>query len=218
MPLDKSSRLGITPYYTAYFNYLGAGFAIAKGETVQSWDALVDDVNARVQKILQDSFTASGNPRRLTIVDMNALVRNYDAKHARTNVGTSVILHGYELTNWPLAGYPTFPHAGGGIFSADNMHLSTIGYSLMATQVLASIAESEGGPVHKVDLNALYQRDRNGVFPGLSQLSWASQIFRDYRAAKAGHQSAPETTTTSSASFVAVKSVFEILTAAGVIH
>ena len=221
MPLDKSRRMPGTRYYEIYFNYLGAGYAEVAGTTVQVWDALVDEVNAQVRKTLEDAFR--GQPGRLTFVELNPLMDRYDAKHMPEDPDKTVAFRGYALSNWPLEGYPLLPHAGGGLFSADNMHLSTIGYSLLAAHVLGCIGKSESRPVPtSIDLDADYRRSRtplplcDTVFPCLREVSWAEQIFRDYRAARAG-QAPAAPLSAKDTKFAPVKPVLELLTKTGVL-
>jgi len=61
-----------------------------------------------------------------------------------------------HLTNFPLW---SFAASGGGIFSLDNMHLTTVGYAAMADTVARALAAAEGRTFTRVDYQAACDAD-----------------------------------------------------------
>ena len=147
-------------------------------------------VNEQVQDIIKDVF---GNDKRWVIVDIEKTMTQYDAKHERQPTPDSVVTlnDSWILGNWPIRGNPFFPHAGGGLFEADNLHPSTAGYSLLATQVLKAISATEQIPVRDINLDLLYSLDPNAVFPPLPVIDGVADVWKDYRINHSQHRAIP---------------------------
>ena len=165
------------PYYPSYYNYLGTGYGAVDGKTLCAWDKMVEDVNRKVSDVLK----ATGD-NRIKVVDVASAVKRFDKEHFFSELKSLILDNQYALDNWPVGGYyPFFPHAGGGLFEGDNLHPSTSGHSIIADAVLMAINTIEGTRVQDVDLDVLYRRDPDGVFPPLSLITSVADIYRDFR-------------------------------------
>lgn len=143
-------------YFDRYINRLGATGRLS-GAQMEKFDQLIDQVNTETKAALSQHL---GD--RVHFVDIYSLSEEFDVKHygpsRAINVrrGTSTI----GLSNLPLSVFPIFGgFRHGGLFSLDNMHLTTVGYALMANRIGAAIAAAEGLDFRAIDPQESYEDD-----------------------------------------------------------
>ena len=141
-------------YYPLYENRFGFNYGMLTAEQMRLNDQTVREVNALA------AAEAAGDPR-IHIVAMDALFEAYDFK-GRADGQVVRTADGRTLSNMMLEG-PSLLSPGlsrGGLVSLDGMHLTTVGYALMARQILAEILRHEGiEAATPPDLERAYQVD-----------------------------------------------------------
>jgi hypothetical protein len=162
MPVDHVAwprrAPGLHKYYRGYrpaFTFGGSRQLSAKH--VEEADDLVRRVNEELRKLLDEANERLGrdDDRKFILVEIEQLLDMHDAKHTGdTNDGLPVHTSGLwpfcstHLTNLPLApapgGWCGIEFSRGGIFSMDNMHLSTPAYGAIAVLVANTVAKTEG--------------------------------------------------------------------------
>ncbi|NBC34509.1 MAG: hypothetical protein GVY13_17675 [Alphaproteobacteria bacterium] len=146
-------------YFDNYENRFGFTYKAAKGDIVKEMDQRIAKVNAEMQERIRSK---AKTPDRFHVVDLYALLEHYDAKHDFKNTRRKVVMPNnkrlsnvfVETSPWPL---PALQR--GGLFGLDGMHLSGVGYGLMAQTVLAAIGKAEGVSMPRIDLAQLYEED-----------------------------------------------------------
>lgn len=171
-------------YFDNYENRFGFGYKAAKGDIVKEMDQRIAKVNAEMQERIRSK---TKTPDRFHVVDLYGLLERYDAKHDFKNQRRKVVLPNHkrlsnvflETSPWPL---PAFQR--GGLFGLDGMHLSGVGYGLMAQMVLDAIGAAEGGLVRRIDLDQVFEDDTllDGPPRDWSYLVW---LWRAVRMAQA---------------------------------
>jgi hypothetical protein len=167
---------GTRQYYERYQTFLNDdGLYTVSGNEARAMDARVAAVNRAIVRRMCGAANLTCNPRRydprgadpakrttlLSFVDTAAMAWRYDAKHIGPNGGDTVEVEmrlggrdcRLRLDNREIRYALQEPErciAHGGLFSYDNMHMTMIGYGLLANQVLAAI-----GTRARVDLQAL---------------------------------------------------------------
>lgn len=138
---------GPTVYYTRYRTYVSDGpLAEVNAAQVCRMDRAVNRTNARIKQAMSKYLDA----KRLTIIDMNGLLRAYDLKHHRGR-GVPVVMnvagrYPVVLDNEVIRPQTVFGNLhSGGLFGYDNMHPSFVGYSLGAGAILEAIKANEPG-------------------------------------------------------------------------
>lgn len=131
-------------YYTSYIGRLGNIGGIS-GPEMEEADALLADIN---QQTVENMTAILGD--RIHFVDIYSLADRFDGKH-RGNARMIKVRVGDDLadddtirlSNLPYSANPGgFRH--GGIFSLDNMHLTHVGYALMAEEMVRQANKAEG--------------------------------------------------------------------------
>jgi hypothetical protein len=175
-------------YYANYENRFGFGYGQIAKTQMATLDKHVAQVNDRVRQIFVDNFD---DPSRLHFVDMAGLLQLHDAKHLAPPPERGVRMKdSRRFSNVMIEADPT-GFARGGLMGLDGMHPTNVGYGLMAQRVVDCIAEHEGGPKRKVDLEAAYANDallQN--LPGIWSI--ALWVWRDYRRAQGVDPLQPE--------------------------
>lgn len=141
-PRPFSAQPNSTGYFDRYYGNLVNSSNVA-GSLVKAFDEQIADVNRDVEAALRKAFKGK---TRLVFADLYALSTRLDDKHGREAAADEirVRLNGREavhMTNFPLW---SFAASGGGLFSLDNMHLSTVGYAAMADVVVKALGAAEG--------------------------------------------------------------------------
>jgi len=142
-PRPFSAKPNDAGYFERYYGNLVNSSNIA-GTLIRTFDQQIAGVNRDVETGLRNAF--KGKNTELVFADLYALSTRLDDKQGREAEGDEirVTLHGKDnvhLTNFPLW---CFAASGGGLFSLDNMHLSTVGYAAMADTVVKALAAAEG--------------------------------------------------------------------------
>jgi len=132
-------------YFDRYYGNLVNTSNIA-GALVKAFDDQVAGVNRDAETAVRGAF--AGKTVKLVFADLYGLSTRVDDKSGREQPADEirVKLHGKDnvhLTNFPLW---SFVASAGGLFSLDNMHLTTVGYAAMANTVAKALAEAEGRP------------------------------------------------------------------------
>jgi len=130
-------------YFERYYGNLVNSSNVA-GSLIRAFDEQIAGVIADTETGVRKAF--EGKSVTLVFADLYGLSTRLDDKGAREKDvdAIRVALHGKDgvhLTNFPLW---TFAASGGGIFSLDNMHLTTVGYAAMADTVVRALAAAEG--------------------------------------------------------------------------
>lgn len=165
--LQNPKPVGSDGYYEFYRPVFSLGSVhVVQGSWLKDADILVKKVNARLRETLDEYNAKPGNTYKdggvkFAYVDLDALTSDYDYKHRgeqaqRITINPSARLPLKEpvfLDNRALAlgtsidlgnGLGSFTHvSAGGLFSFDNMHLTTAGYGLLASTVLRVIIDNE---------------------------------------------------------------------------
>lgn len=147
---------------------------------MKTLDADVNSANERIRKAV---MALPKNRERVRFVNLSRLLLEYDIKHLGTTAGRVVKVkahHAYDLGTKMVDN--SVGYRGGGLFSLDGMHLSTVGYGLMAQQVLDTIEAKEGIVLPDIDHQRNFERDTLlQDVPGIWNLGvW---LYRDYRRA-----------------------------------
>jgi hypothetical protein len=142
-PRPFSAKPNNSGYFDRYYGNLVNSSNIA-GTLIKAFDEQIAKVNREVETGLRAAF--KGKNTKLVFADLYALSTRHDDKQGREAEGDEirVSLNGKDnvhLTNFPLW---CFAASGGGLFSLDNMHLSTVGYAAMADTVVKALAAAEG--------------------------------------------------------------------------
>lgn len=140
-------------YFDRYFSALlgGRGFTAAE---MRDLDDEVQRINRQTQRALS---RALGD--KVVFVDLYELADRHDAKHYG-NARAITLRDGAPLkrvTNRPFRSL--VGARGGGMFSLDNMHLTTVGYALLGNTIGAVIAEAEGVPFTPADYTEVAKAD-----------------------------------------------------------
>lgn len=140
-----SQNQGCGTYYDLYYGNL-LNTSNIPGSAVAEFDRLIVKVNAEAARKVKAVF-AGDTRHKILFADINALSKSHDDKHGceRKTDRIMVRLNGREgvhLTNFPLW---SFVASGGGLFSLDNMHLTSVGYAMMANEVGRTIAAAAPG-------------------------------------------------------------------------
>ena len=130
-------------YFDRYYGNLVNTSNIA-GALVKAFDDQVAGVNRDAETAVRGAF--AGKNVKLVFADLYGLSTRVDDKSGREQpeYEIRVKLHGKDnvhLTNFPLW---SFVASAGGLFSLDNMHLTTVGYAAMADTVVRALAAAEG--------------------------------------------------------------------------
>lgn len=197
MPLpDLIEQTGRPPtggYYANYENRFGFGYGRITGQQMRRLDAHIAERNTFIQRTIRDAFDVKS---RLHFVDINAMTRQYDAKHERDKPTNGVRMSdGKRFSNVMLEASPFGSgFRRGGLQSLDGMHPTLIGYGLMAQRVVDAIRRSERDvDGNDVDLEAAYAQDK--LLRDMPR-SWsvALWLWRDVRRARAGKSPDPSLT------------------------
>jgi hypothetical protein len=142
-PRPFSAKPDAAGYFDRYYGNLVNSSNIA-GSLIRALDEQIAGVNADAEAGVRKAF--AGKSVTLAFADLYGLSTRLDDKGGREKDADAirVELHGKEgvhLTNFPLW---SFAASGGGIFSLDNMHLTTVGYAAMADTVVRALAAAEG--------------------------------------------------------------------------
>lgn len=140
-----SQNQGCNTYYDLYYGNL-MNTSNIRGTQVAEFDRLIAKVNAEAARKVKAVF-AGDTRHQLLFADINSLSKSHDDKHGceRKTDRITVRLNGREgvhLTNFPLW---SFVASGGGLFSLDNMHLTSVGYAMMANEVGRTVAAAAPG-------------------------------------------------------------------------
>lgn len=140
-----SQNQGCNTYYDLYYGNLMNSSNI-RGTEVAEFDRLIAKVNAEAARKVKAVF-AGDTRHRLLFADINALSKGHDDKHGCEKKSDRILVRingreGVHLTNFPLW---SFVASGGGLFSLDNMHLTSVGYTMMANEVGRTIAAAAPG-------------------------------------------------------------------------
>lgn len=189
MPTDYYATANRPPpggYYDKYENAFSLGsYGTINRDQMAALDADVRDHNAYTQ-----SRIAGTKQSRFHFVDVAAVLVGMNAKHeADTEANGLRMADGRRFSNLMLEAAPwPFPSfRSGGLQSLDGMHLSTLGYGLMAQAVLDAMDSGIA-----LNLEAIYQRD---TLLQRVPRSWAFALWawRDIRQARAEGKSDPST-------------------------
>jgi lysophospholipase L1-like esterase len=148
-----------TPMDGYFQHYLGRLFQAgdipgAQMREIDEW------VGTTLNPAIQHAFQPLG--QRAHFVDLYAMTKDYDRKSGLAT--KSVIVHAGAtrilLDNLPLEVLPLGGRRDGGLFGLDNLHLTVVGYGLIAQAVCDTIVKNETGlaPV-VVDSQACYDAD-----------------------------------------------------------
>ena len=157
-PRPFSAKPNATGYFDRYYGNLVNSSNVA-GSLIKAFDEQIAGVNADVQTGLRDAF--KGKSVKLVFADLYGLSARLDDKHGRETADSAIHVNlqgreGVHLTNFPLW---SFAASGGGIFSLDNMHLSTVGYAALADTVVRALAAAEGLKFTPVNYQAACDAD-----------------------------------------------------------
>jgi len=157
-PRPFSARPNATGYFDRYYGNLVNTSNIA-GSLIKAFDDQIAGVNADVEAGLRKAFKGKGV--MLAFADLYGLSTRHDDKQGRELAADEILvsLHGKDgvhLTNFPLW---TFAASGGGLFSLDGMHLTTVGYATMADTVTRALAAAEGLNFSPIDYQAACDAD-----------------------------------------------------------
>ena len=157
-PRPFSAQPNSTGYFDRYYGNLVNSSNVA-GSLIKAFDEQIAGVNADVQTGLRDAF--KGKSVKLVFADLYGLSTRLDDKHGRETLDSAIHVNlqgrdGVHLTNFPLW---SFAASGGGIFSLDNMHLSTVGYAALADTVVRALAAAEGLKFTPVNYQAACDAD-----------------------------------------------------------
>jgi hypothetical protein len=140
-PREASRENGYAPTYGPV---LSLSTAILSGTRLAAIDAAINDANARIRQIVGDAAQAAGTAGRLNFLDTYALFDRLDFKNSLDPQRQVAVDAGLSLDNryvagrfhvWPLnaAGWRL---SAGGLQSADGMHPSGGGYTMLATETM----------------------------------------------------------------------------------
>jgi hypothetical protein len=157
-PRPFSAKPDANGYFDRYYGNLVNSSNIA-GSLIKALDEQIAGVNADAEAGLRKAF--KGKSVTLAFADLYGLSTRLDDKGGREKDSDAirVSLHGKEgvhLTNFPLW---SFAASGGGVFSLDNMHLTTVGYAAMADTVARALAAAEGLKIAPVNYQAACDAD-----------------------------------------------------------
>ena len=155
MPGPRANRQGIYPgagYFSSYGPWIISQEGTIPAATIQNFDQLIADVNARARVLLSGKLGS-----RLRFVDLYAASDALDGKHYRDRAMAVRAPNGVnlELRNIPLTrqGVGRYDFTGG-LTGLDNMHPTVPGYAAFADAVLASV-----GSATRIDKNAAFAAD-----------------------------------------------------------
>ncbi|MEO0034407.1 MAG: hypothetical protein RLZZ501_430 [Pseudomonadota bacterium] len=142
-------------YFDSYENRfaLSLTYHTCSAAQMQALDAYVDAVNARIRQILQATLKS----HRLVFVDLYALLTAHDSKHYGDVRAT--IAKEKRIGNTMFESDPWGGMAHGGRFGLDGMHPTTVGYAMVAQEVVAAICRTEGQPEPEIDLDVVCKDD-----------------------------------------------------------
>ncbi len=172
-------RAGYFDTYENRFALSPNAYGRMSAADMKAMDDYVAATNARIRDILQ----AKVINRTLKFVDLYEVLSQYDAKHYGDAEG--VVCDRKTLTNNMFESALVGGFRMGGLFGLDGMHLTTVGYGIMARGVLATM----GADPDKVDLTALCNSD--ALIQSAAGI-WTTLMFiwRDIRKAQTPEQKA----------------------------
>lgn len=139
-------------YFPEYLGRLGqlGGLSGAQMKTI---DDTVSALNDTVRDDLLQTFGGTGG---LHFIDTYGMMAVQDNKHFREAQDKQIWIGNWRMNNVPLQ---SLSHKGG-LYSLDNLHLTSVGYGVLARAVCAEITAAEGlQPVAPVDLAAAFHSD-----------------------------------------------------------
>ncbi len=156
MPVPDDADMhkpGAGNYYATYENRFGFNYATLTAQQMAANDAVVKAMNTRLVTL------AAADPR-IHAVPIDTAFTAYDFKtdpNAKTvNVGGKVLSN--LMVEGPGLLFPDFWR--GGLMGLDGMHPTIVGYTIMAQEILTSIAQHEGvNAVKQPDVTLAYQAD-----------------------------------------------------------
>ncbi len=173
---------GPDAYFDLYENRFGFGYGRITGAEMKILDDDVDAANAKIRSKIR---SLPKNRARVRFINTKRMMLNYDIKHLGEEAGRMVrvrnplwycgkIKLGTKMID-TSRGY-----RGGGMMSLDGMHPTTVGYGVMARQVVRAIEAKEGIDVAEIDNQHNFDRDTLlQDVPGLWTL--AMWLYRNFR-------------------------------------
>jgi hypothetical protein len=159
---------GAHKYFSAYETFLNntAIYSVSKREA-EAMDRRIRETNQQIVHVMCGAKTVTCNPAKfdptgkdpakastlLQFVDLSEMVYRYDAKHEGPNVRNTVRVQMHllgrdcdlELDNREIRYAVQQPErclSHGGLYSYDGMHMTMIGYGMLANQVLKTMGSA----------------------------------------------------------------------------
>ena len=152
---DEMFQITGEAYFRRYVGRLGSIGGIS-AEQMQRFDQTVKGVNDDCSQILTNKL---GD--RVHLVDSYALADKFDGKHFGNTrkVEVQSEKRTLRLSNQPFSANSLMGFRQGGLFSLDNLHLTRVGYSLLANEVGETVAKAEGIPFNPIDPQDSFEAD-----------------------------------------------------------
>lgn len=153
---------GCGKYYKKYVGRLGFVGGIS-GAEMEAVDKAIAEINKEMEQRIRRKLRPGVT---LRMVDIYGMMSCYDAKHGcecvspGCNCNPIFVNKGgsrWHLTNLPLEVLGGFVH--GGLFGLDNMHPTTIGYALMANQIVAAVGQDSPNVWKPIDMQEAFEMD-----------------------------------------------------------
>ena len=139
-------------YFPEYLGRLGQ-LGRLSGADMKAMDESAKALNVRIRDDLSQMFAATGG---LHFIDTYGIMARHDNKHFREAPADQIWINKWRINNVPLQ---SITHKGG-LYSLDNLHLTSVGYAVLAQAVCAEIQAVEGlAPAEPIDLAAVFGRD-----------------------------------------------------------
>jgi hypothetical protein len=147
------------PYYERYVGRLGGMGGISAGQMREA-DDTIRAINDQTVREMTDVFTAAGTGQDIRFIDFYEIGSRFDGKHYGNQrmVEITIGQHFRRLSNLPFQSN-LFGFQKGGLFSLDNLHPSTVGYSILANAVGDAVAGAEAIPYQSIDPTRAYLDD-----------------------------------------------------------
>ena len=175
---------GPDAYFDVYENRMGFGYGRLTGAELKALDEDVARANAAIREAV---YQYQANRDRVRFVNLTKLLLDYDIKHLGQTAGRMVSVrnpagHSATIELGTKMIDTSVCYRGGGLASLDGMHLTTVGYGVLARKVIEAMEAKEGLDIADIDDQRNFDRDTLLLDPpGIWRFGlW---LYRDYRRA-----------------------------------
>lgn len=153
-------------YHRDYQSFLLSNTGHIDSRRMRNFDHAVQQANNETERKFREVF--SDSPHEIVFVDAYGLSDRFDSKHRRDASSVVVQRNGYDVLarNWAVGSMGAgAAFGGGGLFSLDHMHLSSLGYALLAGTIVDALAPHypllgiAPGAVRAIDYQAMHDND-----------------------------------------------------------